>query len=135
MACPGTYLVFFLGVREETALAVGRWAGAAAVDGATAEAPAAGAADVTVRRGTEATEAPEATPGTLSPLIFTPVLALVTVAPFWKIDSANASGPGPADTVLREPKALKATLGRLGPMDPTVLTTLSLPRRFAAMLK
>ena len=52
-------------------MAVGRWAEAAAVEVATAEA----AAVVTVRRGTEVAEAPEATPGTARPLMLKPVPA------------------------------------------------------------
>jgi hypothetical protein len=78
----GNHLVFFLGLREDTALAVGRWAVAAAVDVSTDEAAAvdvatdeAAAADVAARRGADAS------PGKARPLILKPVPALVTVAP------------------------------------------------------
>ncbi len=62
--------MFFLAVREETALAAGRWAVAAAAAGATAEAFA--AAGAMVRRGTDATDA---TAGTARPLMLKPVPA------------------------------------------------------------
>ena len=120
----------FLTVREETALAAGRWAVAAPVDVATAEAFA--AAGATVRRGTDATDA---TPGMARPLMLKPVFGCLMVASLWKIDPASVSGPGPASTVLRSPKALKAQLGRPGPTGPFAVTTLSLPRMFAARLK
>ena len=58
----------------------------------------------------------------------------MTVAPLWKIDPANASGPGPADTVLPLPKMFKAKLapGRLG---AAAVTSLSSPRMLTAALK
>ena len=121
---PGNHLRVFLAVPAETALAVGCLTADAAEADVGAAAVAVAARDETA-----------ATPGMARPLMLKPVFGCLMVASFWKMDPASDSGPGPAATVLRSPKALKAQLGRPGPTGPFAVTTLSFPRMFEAKLK